>query len=76
MHKLQDLMASISDLENLAKEHLQKNAQKNASANRERLKLLNQLIRYGVCTCHCHFSGSVYHGDVPCCGNAKLKATS
>ena len=55
MHKLQDLMASISDLENIAKEHLQKNA----SANRERLKLLNQLIQYGVCTCHCHFSDSV-----------------
>ena len=71
MHKLQDLMASIADLENIAKGRLQKNA----SADRERLKMLSQLIQYGVCTCHCHFSTSVYHSAAPCCGNAKLKPT-
>ena len=36
MHDLHDLMASISYLENIAKERLQKNP----SANSERLKLL------------------------------------
>ena len=71
MNNLRDLMASISDLENIAKERLQKHA----TANFERLKFVNQLIKYGVCTCHCHFSTSVYHSDSPCCGNAKLKAT-
>jgi hypothetical protein len=68
---MHDFMASISDLENIAKERLQKNG----SANCERLNELSQLIQYGVCTCHCHFSTSVYHSAVPCCGNAKLKAT-
>jgi len=70
MHSLHDMMASIDDLEKIAKRRLQKNG----SANFDRLKFLNQLIQYGVCTCHCHFSTSVYHSAEPCCGNAKLKA--
>ncbi len=68
MHNLHDLMASISHLENIAKERLQRNA----AANSERLRLLNQLTRYGICTCHCHFSTSVYHSACQCCGNAQL----
>jgi hypothetical protein len=67
---MRDLMDSISYLEDIAKERLAKNV----TAEVERLKLLNQLIRYGVCTCPCHFSTSVYHGAEPCCGNAKLTA--
>lgn len=70
MHDLHDLMANISFLENIAKARLQNHT----AANSERLKFLNQLLRYGVCACHCHFSTSVYHSDVPCCGNAKLSA--
>jgi hypothetical protein len=65
---MHDSMKSISYLEDIAKERLETNV----PAEVERLKLLNQLIRYGVCTCQCHFSTSVYHSAVPCCGNAKL----
>jgi hypothetical protein len=65
---MHDSMKSISYLEDIAKERLETNV----PAEVERLKLLNQLIRYGVCTCQCHFSISVYHSAVPCCGNAKL----
>jgi hypothetical protein len=67
MHRL---LESISDLEGLAKARLNQNI----TAEIERLKLLNQLVRYGVCTCHCHFSSSVYHSAAPCCANAKLTA--
>jgi len=70
MHDLHDLMKDISRLENLAKQRLQSNA----TANSERLKFLSQFTRYGICACHCHFSDSVYHSAVPCCGNAKLTA--
>jgi hypothetical protein len=70
MHDLHDLMKNVSCLENLAKERLQSNV----AANSERLKFLTQFMRYGICTCHCHFSTSVYHSAVPCCGNAKLTA--
>jgi hypothetical protein len=68
MHDFHDLMASISCLENIAKERLQENA----AANSGRLKFLIQLARYGVCTCHCHFSTSVSHSAAPCCGNARM----
>ena len=68
MHDLQNLMESISYLESIVKERLQKNA----AANSERLKFLNQFARYGICPCHCHFSNSVFHSAAPCCGNAKL----
>jgi hypothetical protein len=49
------------------------NQRKHITAQNERLTFLTQLIRYGVCTCHCHFSTSVFHSAEPCCGNAKLK---
>ena len=65
---MHDSVKSISDLEALAKQRLKSDF----FAEFERLKLLNQLSRFGVCTCHCHFSNSVYHGAAPCCGNAKL----
>ena len=67
MHRLRK---SISELEGLAKARLNQNI----TAEIERLKLLNQLVRYGVCTCHCHFSSSVYHSAAPCCANAKMTA--
>jgi len=60
----------IAYLEQVAKDRLQKAD----FAEVQRLIALNQLIRYGVCTCHCHFSTSVYHSAAPCCGNAKLAA--
>ncbi len=68
---MHDLLASISQLENLAKRNL-KNIE---TANLQRLKEVIQLVRYGVCTCHCHYSTSVYHAAAPCCGNAKIKTT-
>ena len=68
MHYLLDLMASISQLETIANERLQRNV----AANSERLRHLDQLTRYGICTCHCHFSTSVYLSACQCCGNAQL----
>jgi hypothetical protein len=69
---MHDSMEGISHLEIIAKERLRKNV----SADLERLNLLTQLIRYGVCTCHCHYSTSVYHSAAPCCANARLTATN
>ncbi len=68
MNAMHDLVKSISDLEVLAKQRLKSDCTEEFA----RLTLLLQLSRYGVCTCHCHFSDSVYHGAAPCCGNAKL----
>lgn len=65
------LMKSIATLEGMIKERLQDTV----TADFERLKLVNQLVRYGVCTCHCHFNDSVYHSSAPCCDNAELAAT-
>ncbi len=65
---MHELVKSIADLEVLAKQRLESHS----SAEFARLKLLSQLSHFGVCTCHCHFSNSVYHGAAPCCGNAKL----
>jgi hypothetical protein len=64
------LLESISNLESLAKARLNQNI----TAEIERIKLLSQLVRYGVCTCHCHFGSSVYHSAAPCCANAKMTA--
>jgi hypothetical protein len=68
---MHDSMEGISNLENIAKDRLRKNV----AADLERLNLLTQLIRYGVCTCHCHYSTSVYHSAAPCCANARLTAS-
>jgi hypothetical protein len=68
---MHESMRGISQLENIVKERLRKDV----FAEFERLQSLQQLIRYGVCTCHCHFSDSVYHSAAPCCGNARLKVT-
>jgi hypothetical protein len=68
---MHDLRISISQLEALAKERLRRHH----CAELERVKLLDQLIRYGVCTCHCHFNPSIFHSAAPCCGNAKIMAT-
>jgi hypothetical protein len=67
---MRGLMKSIANLEELVKERLQATT----TAQFERLKLVNQLVRYGICTCHCHYSASVYHSAAPCCGNAELTA--
>jgi hypothetical protein len=60
---------NVSDLNKLVKRHMQT---EDLASEFERFTLVEQLIRYGVCTCHCHFSTNVYHGAEPCCGNAKL----
>jgi hypothetical protein len=65
---MNELFRSIRYLESIAKQRLKQNAR----ADFERAELLSQLIRYGVCTCYCHFSDSTYHSGAPCCGNAKL----
>ena len=65
---MHNLMKSIANLEALAKQHLERNV----TADFERLQLLKQLVRYGICTCQCHFSTSVYHSAAPCCGNGQL----
>jgi hypothetical protein len=67
---MRELLESISTLESFAKARLNQSI----PAEVERLKLLNQLVRYGVCTCHCHFSSNVSHSAVPCCANAMLTA--
>jgi len=69
---MHQLLKSISCLEDMVKERMRKDV----AAEFERLELLTQLIRYGVCTCQCHFSLNVYHGAEPCCGNARLSAGS
>ncbi len=68
---MHESMRGISQLESIAKERLRKDV----FAEFERLQSLQQLIRYGVCTCHCHFSNSVFHSAAPCCGNARLNVT-
>jgi hypothetical protein len=65
-------LKGISDLEDMAKARLQKDD----AGELARLRSLDQLIRYGVCTCQCHFSTNVVHSAAPCCGNAKLKAAT
>ncbi len=67
---MHNLLKSVSILEELVKEHL---ATKRGSEF-EGLNLSNQLIQYGVCTCECHFSASVFHSAAPCCGNARRTA--
>jgi len=64
------LLKSISNLEGIVKERLNKDS----TAEFERLKLLEQLVRFGVCTCQCHSSTSVYHSAAPCCANANTTA--
>jgi hypothetical protein len=59
----------VSYLEDMAKARLQQDE----FAEIQRLTALGQLIRFGVCTCHCHFSSNVFHSAAPCCGNARLK---
>jgi hypothetical protein len=61
----------VSYLEDMAKARLQQDE----LAEIQRLTGLSQLIRFGVCTCHCHFSTNVFHSAAPCCGNARLKTS-
>jgi hypothetical protein len=48
-------MKSIANLEALAKQHLERNV----TADFERLQLLKQLVRYGICTCQCSVPVSI-----------------
>jgi hypothetical protein len=70
---MHDWMNGISHLEALAKERLRRHQ----CAELERLRLLHQLARYGVCSCHCHFSSNIFHSAATlCCGNAKTEKTA
>jgi hypothetical protein len=68
--RMHTLLKSISNLECIIKERLNKDS----VVEFERLKLLEQLVRFGVCTCQCHFSTNVSHSAAPCCVNARMTA--
>jgi hypothetical protein len=63
---MSELLHSIRQLETLAKARLA-DGRKDAGD-----PMRAQLLRYGVCTCSCHFTESTTHSGEPCCGNARL----
>jgi hypothetical protein len=63
---MSELLHSVQHLEALAKARLAERRKDAADPMR------SQLLRYGVCTCSCHFTESTTHSGEPCCGNARL----
>jgi hypothetical protein len=63
-----ELLESIQRLERLTKARLAE--RRNAAERVDPLRV--QLVRYGVCTCSCHFTEHTTHTGEPCCGNAQL----
>jgi hypothetical protein len=63
---LSELLQSVQYLETLAKARLAERRKEAVDPTR------TQLLRYGVCTCSCHFAKSTVHCGEPCCGNARL----
>lgn len=63
-----ELLESIQRLEKLTKARLAER-RKGAEATDP---LRAQLVRYGVCTCSCHFTEHTMHTGEPCCGNARV----
>jgi hypothetical protein len=61
-----ELLQSVRQLETLVKARLAKRRKEAVDPMR------TQLLRYGVCTCPCHFAESTIHRGEPCCGNARL----
>ena len=62
------LLNDVKKLEALAKERIAQ-AQ---SRGEEKPTAVDQLGKYGVCTCHCHFADNFTHSANPCCGNARM----
>jgi hypothetical protein len=63
---MSELLQSVQHLESLAKARL---AERRKGAGDP---MRTQLLRYGVCTCPCHFTDCTVHSGEPCCGNARL----
>ena len=63
---MSELLQSVQHLETLAKARL---AERHKEAEDP---MRSQLLRYGVCTCSCHFTEFTTHSGEPCCGNARL----
>jgi len=63
---MSELLQSVRQLETLAKARLAERCKGAEDPTR------TQLLRYGVCTCSCHFTESTAHSGEPCCGNARL----
>jgi hypothetical protein len=63
---MSELLQSVQQLETLAKARLAERRKQAVDPIR------TQLLRYGVCTCSCHFTESTVHSGEPCCGNARL----
>jgi hypothetical protein len=63
---MSELLESVQQLETLAKARLEE--KRKAAVDPMR----TQLLRYGVCTCSCHFTEYTVHSGEPCCGNARL----
>ena len=61
-----ELLQSVQHLETLAKARLAERRKEAGDPMR------TQLLRYGVCTCSCHFTQSTTHSGEPCCANARL----
>ena len=61
------LLESVQQFEALTKARLAERRQGADSADLIRA----QLLRYGVCTCTCHFTKNTVHTGEPCCGNAR-----
>lgn len=66
------LLQSVKEFEALAKARL---AERRKGADSADI-LRTQLLRYGVCTCSCHFTENTVHTGDPCCGNARTKKCS
>jgi hypothetical protein len=62
------LLQSVRQLEALAKARLAERRNEAEAVDVVR----TQLMRYGVCTCPCHFAESTIHSGEPCCGNARV----
>jgi hypothetical protein len=61
-----ELLQSVQQLEMLAKARLAERRRGTEDPMR------TQLMRYGICTCTCHFTDNTTHTGAPCCGNARV----
>jgi hypothetical protein len=66
------LLQSVQQFETLAKARLAERRKGAESVDLIRI----QLLRYGVCTCSCHFTKNTMHTGEPCCGNARTAKPS
>jgi hypothetical protein len=66
--RISELLQSVQELQALTKARL---AERRKGADAED-PLRAQLMRYGVCSCSCHFTENTTHTGEPCCGNARV----